>query len=134
MTRLSRDEQLTMMSLWCLFRSPMMFGGEMRDNDEFTLSLLTNRDVLSLLTESHGARQVLRNDNFAIWQAKGKGMHVCGDFLTCPPSPVRWGFRFTGWGSLNPNRSMICGNTRIVASGKTIGRTNCGSTHAGYCA
>lgn len=27
-TRFTRDEQLTMMSLWSIFRSPLIFGGE----------------------------------------------------------------------------------------------------------
>ncbi len=72
MTRLSRDEQVTMMTLWCLCRSPLMFGGEMRDNDAFTLSLLTNREVLALLSHSSGARRTIRNDNFQVWQAKGE--------------------------------------------------------------
>ena len=66
-TRFTRDEQITMMTLWCIFRSPLMIGAEMRDNDEFTLSLLQNRDVLRLLKHSAGARQIFRNDNEAAW-------------------------------------------------------------------
>lgn len=130
MTRLSPDEQITMMSLWCLFRSPLMFGGEMRDNDEFTLSLITNRDVLALLTESHGARQVLRNDNFAVWQAEGKGCTYVG-FLISPRFPVRWVFRFIGWGYRALSRFMFVGTSRPwpVGSGWQV---NCGSMRAGY--
>ena len=37
-TQFTKEEQITMMSLWCIFRSPLIMGGEMRDNDEFTLS------------------------------------------------------------------------------------------------
>lgn len=32
-TRFTRNEQLTMVTLWSIFRSPLMFGGELRDND-----------------------------------------------------------------------------------------------------
>lgn len=46
--RLTRDEQRTMITLWCIFRSPLMFGGECTDLDEFTLSLLTNPDILRM--------------------------------------------------------------------------------------
>lgn len=60
MTRFTREEQITLMTLWCIFRSPLMFGGNLPDNDEDTLNLLTNQEVLSLLTKSHGAKQVTR--------------------------------------------------------------------------
>jgi alpha-galactosidase len=70
-TRFTRDEQLTMMTLWTIFRSPLMFGGELRDNDDWTLSLLTNRDVLYMHQISFGARQVLRDGGRIIWTAEG---------------------------------------------------------------
>jgi hypothetical protein len=68
-TRFTRDEQLTMMSLWSIFRSPLIFGGELRDNDEWTLSLLTNREVLRMHRESRGAKEALRQDDLIVWTA-----------------------------------------------------------------
>jgi len=47
-TRLTKDEQRTMLTLWCIFRSPLMMGGELTDNDTFTLELLTNPEVLAV--------------------------------------------------------------------------------------
>ncbi len=35
MTNFTRDEQRMMMTLWSMFRSPLMFGGDMVYNDEF---------------------------------------------------------------------------------------------------
>jgi alpha-galactosidase len=70
-TRFTRDEQLTMMTLWSIFRSPLMFGGELRDNDEWTHSLLTNRDVLAMHRNSSKARQVSREQNKIVWAAEG---------------------------------------------------------------
>ena len=46
MTRLTKDEQYTLMSFFTIFRSPLMFGGDLPSNDPFTLSLLTNKEVL----------------------------------------------------------------------------------------
>lgn len=69
-TNFTRDEQVTMMTLWCLFRSPLMMGGEMRENDEWTRSLLTNGEVLHLIRHSHGARQVMRDENQAVWTSR----------------------------------------------------------------
>ncbi|MDP3177770.1 MAG: glycoside hydrolase family 27 protein, partial [Spirochaetaceae bacterium] len=48
LTRFTREEQRTMMSLWSIFRSPLMMGGELRDNDEWSLSLLTNPEVIAV--------------------------------------------------------------------------------------
>ncbi|OBR66149.1 alpha-galactosidase [Paenibacillus oryzae] len=70
-TRFTKDEQLTMMTLWSIFRSPLMFGGEMRDNDEWTLSLLTNKDVLHMHRYSSGARKVSRAEGKVVWTAQG---------------------------------------------------------------
>lgn len=68
-TRFTRDEQRTMMSLWSIFRSPLIFGGELRDCDDWTLSLLTNREVLEMHRESTGAREALRDGDLIVWTA-----------------------------------------------------------------
>lgn len=75
-TRFTRDEQVTMMSLWAIFRSPLMFGGEMRDNDEWTLSLLTNEEVLELHRNGRGARQLYREAGRIVWTAQGEDESV----------------------------------------------------------
>lgn len=63
----TRAEQVTMMTLWCMFRSPLMLGAEMTKLDEWTLSLLTNREVLSLLQDGRHGVQVRRTENSAVW-------------------------------------------------------------------
>ncbi|WP_121660826.1 glycoside hydrolase family 27 protein [Metabacillus litoralis] len=70
-TRFTKDEQITMMTLWSIFRSPLMFGGELRDNDDWTLSLLTNEEVLNMHRTSHSARQVYRKHDKVVWAAEG---------------------------------------------------------------
>ncbi|MBQ7916262.1 MAG: glycoside hydrolase family 27 protein [Firmicutes bacterium] len=69
-TELSYAEQITMMSLFCIFRSPLMMGGELRDNDGNTLELLTNPEVLRLLNHAHGAHEVTRGSDSVIWTSK----------------------------------------------------------------
>lgn len=71
-TRFTKDEQVTMMTLWSIFRSPLMFGGELRDNDDWTLSILTNEEVLDMHRNSHGARQVYREADKVVWTANGE--------------------------------------------------------------
>ena len=79
-TRFTKDEQKTMMTLWTIFRSPMFFGGELRDNDEWTLSLLTD----PLLTEMH---QTIRKSwpeksesKLIIWRAEGETANYTAKF------------------------------------------------------
>ena len=81
------------MTLWCLFRSPLMVGAELNDNDDFTLNLLTNDEVLALLRDSRNARQVYREEryNYAgetiVWQAEDEaGSTYCAVF-NCGPKP-----------------------------------------------
>lgn len=59
-TKFTHDEQLTMLTLWCIMRSPLMIGGDMILNDSFTLSLLTNDAVLEMLSQSRSAHQLYR--------------------------------------------------------------------------
>ena len=69
-TRFTPEEQKTMMTLWCIFGSPMMLGAELTLLDQKTLALLTNREVLHLLSSDCHARQVRLDDNCAVWAAR----------------------------------------------------------------
>ena len=69
-TNFTNDEQITMMTLWCIFRSPLMIGAELTKLDQPTLELLTNDEVLHLVSNSHGAVQIKRDHKHAIWLSK----------------------------------------------------------------
>lgn len=69
-TNFTLDEQITLMTLWCIFRSPLMLGAELPKLDEQTLKLLTNDEVLHLVSNSNGAIQIERDNNHAIWLSK----------------------------------------------------------------
>jgi alpha-galactosidase len=68
-TRLSHDEQVTMMTLWCIFRSPLMLGCDLRASDPWTVGLLTNDEVLDVLRHSYDAHELLRSGDFVVWLA-----------------------------------------------------------------
>ncbi len=69
-SRLTRDEQRTFMTLWCIARSPLMWGGNPAQVDDWTLSLLTNQEVLAVDQHSRSSREVLRNEDLALWIAE----------------------------------------------------------------
>lgn len=66
----TKDEQKTMMTLWSIFRSPMMIGAELTLADDETLALLTNTDVLAMLNDGRGV-QIRRSDSEAVWKSVG---------------------------------------------------------------
>lgn len=67
--RLTREEQKTMMTLWCMFRSPLMIGAELTKLDDWTLSLLTNKELLSLLQADCHGEQLFRDEHSAVWKS-----------------------------------------------------------------
>jgi hypothetical protein len=77
-TKFTEDEQVTMMTLWCILRSPLMIGSELTKLDDFTLGILTNPDLLEVLNNSWRAKQVYRRDDVIVWTAlhKEKGVYL----------------------------------------------------------
>lgn len=69
-TNFTREEQRTVMSAWCIFRSPLMFGGDLPSNDEWTLSLLTNPEVLAVNQRSMNNHQSYFQDEILVWTAE----------------------------------------------------------------
>lgn len=68
-TNFTHEEQRTMLTLWCLFGSPLMLGAELTKLDEWTLSLITNKKVLAMLTPDCRPRQLDRDEGKAVWRA-----------------------------------------------------------------
>ena len=65
------DEQRTVMTLWSIFRSPLIFGGDLPSNDAATTALITNEEVLEVNQHSRGAHQALDRGNIRAWVADG---------------------------------------------------------------
>jgi hypothetical protein len=73
MSGFTRAEQYTLMNLWAIFRSPLMFGGDLPSNDDFTLSLLTNDQVLAVNQHSEANRQLKEENGRIVWVANVPG-------------------------------------------------------------
>ncbi|MDD6035515.1 MAG: glycoside hydrolase family 27 protein [Lachnospiraceae bacterium] len=59
-TKFTKDEQRTMLTLWCIMRSPLIIGGDMTGFDDFTMSLLNNSELIEVLQHSHSAHPLFR--------------------------------------------------------------------------
>ena len=78
-THFTPDEQKTMMTLWCMMRSPLMLGCEMTKLDEPTLALITNRDVLDIEKTTYCGHPLYTTDTASLWIAPercGNGLYV----------------------------------------------------------
>jgi len=69
-TGLTRDEQVTLITLWSIFRSPLMFGGALVELDGLTYSLLTNPEVLAVNQRSRRNRPLYMHKDRVVWGAE----------------------------------------------------------------
>ncbi len=69
-TGFTPEEQYTMISLWSMFRSPLMIGGDLTGFDDFTLALLTNDEVLAIDQNSVSNHEVYSREGIIVWQAE----------------------------------------------------------------
>ena len=78
-TKFTPAEQRTMMTLWCMMRSPLMIGGEMTKFDDFTLNLLTNAPLLEIEKTTWCAHPLYTKEDAAAWIAPrqdGQGVYA----------------------------------------------------------
>ena len=73
MSLLTHDEQRTLMTLWSIARSPLMFGGHLPDSDPFTFGLITNEEVLSANQKSTANKPLFSKGNQVAWVADVSG-------------------------------------------------------------
>ena len=69
-TKFTADEQRTMMTLWSVFRSPLIFGGDLPSNDSATTALITNDEVIAVNQRSIRGREVVDRDSVRVWRAE----------------------------------------------------------------
>jgi len=71
-SRLTPDEQYTHISLWCLLSAPLLIGCPIEQMDDFTVSLLTNDEVLDINQDPLGmqARRISSESGRQVWVKK----------------------------------------------------------------
>lgn len=68
-TRLTVNEQYTHISLWCLLSAPLLLGNDLSKLDDFTLSLLTNDEVIEIDQDPLGKQAIplIKEDSAQVW-------------------------------------------------------------------
>jgi hypothetical protein len=84
-SRFTEDELMTHIGFWCLYRSPLMIGGNLPENREVEQRLLTNPEVLAVNQEGVNPREIVKGNGKMIWVsdagggAKNVGLFNIGD-------------------------------------------------------
>jgi hypothetical protein len=86
-THFTRDEQFTLLTLWSIARSPLILGADLTKLDDFTLSLVTNDEVIAVDQNSRNNHEFFRRDGFYGWTAAipGSADVYVALFNTNPP-------------------------------------------------
>jgi alpha-galactosidase len=95
-TRLTHDEQRTFLTLWCMFPSPLMVGGDLPKADAWTTALLTNPDVIAVDQHSTGNHPAITTDKTVVWvaQSAAAGNHYLAVFnLTESSQTLQYGWK-----------------------------------------
>jgi hypothetical protein len=75
----THDEARTLITFWAIFRSPLMIGANLPASDAYTLSLLTNPEVIAVDQHSSGNHPVIQTDQVLVWAAHREDGH--GEYL-----------------------------------------------------
>ena len=98
-TRLTHDEQRTLLTLWSIFRSPLMMGGNLTLCDEWTKSALTNAELIGVDQRSTGNHAVISTDKAAVWLATPEsenGAYVAVFNLDSAPQSFHYAWKELG--------------------------------------
>lgn len=67
-SKLTNDEKHTMMSLWCIVQSPLIWGGNLVENRAEELELMQNGEVIAVNQKGANSRPIV-NGNTPVWCA-----------------------------------------------------------------
>jgi hypothetical protein len=106
-TRLTPDEQYAHISQWALLASPLQIGCDLTKLDEFTRSLLTNREVIAINQDVLGAQATLvyEGGSYQVWRKPLVNGKVALGFYNMSTKYKKFS---PNWKSLEIGDSSIC--------------------------
>ncbi len=86
-SRLTLDEQKTLLALWCMGRSPLMVGGDLPTSNSDAIALLQNSALREVLAGSTNNRETIRKRIFGKWWDES-AYHGSRRLLSRPTQPI----------------------------------------------
>jgi alpha-galactosidase len=125
-SRYTQDEQRTEFTLWAISRSPLIFGGNLTKLDDFSRSLMTNKEVLKIDQDSMKNGPVTKLppgfENVRVWRAS-EPAYDCAPlyfaFFNLADQPTQIHFKWDEFGYCSFMHSHV-NSARNVWDGSTI--------------
>jgi hypothetical protein len=89
-----------MLTLWSIFRSPLMIGANLKQSDAWTASLLTNPEVIAVDQHSQENHPAASTSTSVVWTAKdqsGDSLYVAVFNLDDRQQKVQYNWQDLGW-------------------------------------
>ncbi len=116
-SRLTPNEQYTHLTLWCLLSAPLLIGCPVEKADEFTLSLLSNDEVLAINQDELGQpakQQIVDGRKMVYLKHLADGSHAVG-FFNLAQEPQTIAVTWSQLGLKRPARARDLWRQRDVA-------------------
>ncbi|HTD40634.1 MAG TPA: putative Ig domain-containing protein [Mucilaginibacter sp.] len=107
---LTHEEQHTVMTMWCLLSAPLFIGANLEHIDPFTLSLITNNEVISVDQDALGKAANLKltlGNKVEVWTKKLYDGRIAVGLLNPTDTEQSFGFPFS---SIGENGSYLVRN------------------------
>ena len=114
---LTPDEQRTMLTLWCVARSPLMVGADLPGSSQETIDLLTNEEVLAAQRSEAPSKEVWRNGRHVAW-ASVDGSYVA--VFNRASDPAEFGLSWEDLGVPRPASMRDCWAREDLESGSEL--------------
>jgi alpha-galactosidase len=98
-TQFTHDEQRTLLTLWAIFRSPLMVGGDLTAADDWTIGLLTNAEVIAVDQHSKDSQQIIATDKTVVWLSRaesGNDYYLAVFNVSSEPEKIHYDWRNLG--------------------------------------
>ncbi len=116
-SRLTPNEQYTHLTLWCLLSAPLLIGCPVEKADAFTLSLLSNDEVLAINQDELGQpakQQIVDGRKMVYLKRLADGSHAIG-FFNLAQEPQSIAVTWSQLGLKRPARARDLWRQREVA-------------------
>jgi len=70
LTSFTLAQQRSIFTMWCMFRSPLIYGGDLINPEPNSISIITNADLLFIHAYSQNLRVILWNQKYLLLQSE----------------------------------------------------------------
>jgi hypothetical protein len=126
-TFFNEDELRTLMSLWCMFRSPLILGGDLTQLTPFEKNLITNKTLLHIDQDSRNCKELFSNATTVIYfseDATSNKKYLCFFNIGDSPNTVRYSLKDLGFTKTVMVREIWSDKPVAISNNEISGNVN----------